>query len=104
MLLTSFNDSCMFAIVFAESLEIVFRRLSIFSLPVVVVELPLFALNDEQIDAFPNELYAIVLNKFDGSVSTTLLHFDVDGCSISNLWNKCHFYSGDNRFLFQKKN
>lgn len=85
MLLTSFNDSCMVAIVLPGSFEIVLRRLSRFSFPVVVVELPLFALNDEQIDALPNELYAIVLNRFDGSGSMTLLLFDVDGCSISNL-------------------
>lgn len=79
MLLTSFNESCMFAMVFPGSFEIVLRRLSRFSLPVVVVELPLLALNDEQIEALPNELYAIVLNRFDGSGSITLLLFDVDG-------------------------
>lgn len=84
MLLTSFNDSCIVAIVLPGSFEIVLSRLSRFSLPVVVVELPLLALNDEQIDALPNELYAIVLNKFD-SESMTLLLFDVDGCSLSIL-------------------
>lgn len=89
MLLTSFNDSCIFAIVLPGSFEMVLRRLSRFSFPVVVVvELPLLALNDEQIDALPNELYAIVLNRFDGSGSMTLLHFDVDGCSTSNLQKK----------------
>lgn len=56
MLLTSFSDSCILAIALGGSFEIVFRRLSKFSLPVVVVELPLFVLNDEQIDALPNEL------------------------------------------------
>lgn len=79
MLLTSFNDSCIWAIALLGSFEIVLRRLSRFSLPVVVVELPLLALNDEQMDALPNELYAIVLNKFAGSDSMTLLLFDVDG-------------------------
>lgn len=83
MLLTSFNDSCIFAIVLLGSFEIVLRRLSRFSLPVVVVELPLLALNDEQMEALPNELYVTVLNS--GSLSTTLLLFDVDGCSLSNL-------------------
>lgn len=83
MLLTSFNDSCRLAIVLVlGSFEIVLRRLSRFSLP---VELPLFALNDEQIDALPNELYAIVLNKLAGSESVTLLLFEVDGCSLSIL-------------------
>lgn len=83
MLLTSFNDSCRLAIVLElGSLEMVLSRLSRFSLP---VELPLLALNDEQIDALPNELYAIVLNRFDGSVSVTLLLFEVDGCSVSSL-------------------
>lgn len=85
MLLTSFNDSCMVAIVLPGSFEIVLSKLSKFSLPVVVVELPLLALNDEQMDALPNELYAIVLNKFEGSESITLLLFDVDGCSVSIL-------------------
>lgn len=86
MLLTSFSDSCRLAIVLVlGSLEMVLRRLSRFSLP---VELPLFALNDEQIDALPNELYAIVLNRFDGSVSATLLLFEVDGCSVSSLRNE----------------
>lgn len=79
MLLTSFNDSCILAIVWPGSLEMVLRRLSRFSLPVVVVELPLLALNDEHMEALPNELYAIVLNKFDDSESMTLLLFDVDG-------------------------
>lgn len=89
MLLTSFNDSCKLAIVLElGSFEMVFRRLSRFSLPVVVVELPLLALNDEQMDALPNELYAIVLNRLAGSVSTTLLLFDVDGCSVSSLQKK----------------
>lgn len=54
----------------------------------MVVELPLFALNDEQMDALPNELYAIVLNRLAGSESTILLHFDVDGCSLSYLKKK----------------
>lgn len=85
MLLASFNDSCILAFVSFDisiiCIDIFFRRLSGLSLPaVVVVELPLLALNDEQIDAFPKELYPILLN---GS-STTLLLFDVDG-PASNL-------------------
>lgn len=80
MLLTSFNDSCIFGIVLLGSLAIVLRRLSKFSLPVVAVELPLLALNDEQIDALPKELCATLLN---GS-STTLPLLDVDG-PASNL-------------------
>lgn len=78
MLFASFNDSCTCELV--GSLKNVFKRLSKFSLP---VELPLLALNDEQIDAFPNELYPILLN--DGASSIILLFFDDEGCSASNL-------------------
>lgn len=53
ILLTSFSDSCKCAVTLDGSFEIVFSKLSKFSLP---VELPLFALNDELIDALPNEL------------------------------------------------
>lgn len=83
MLLTSLIDSCIFDIVLLGSFEIVFNRLSRFSLPVVVVELPLLALNDEQIEAFPKELYAILLNA--GASSIVLPVFDVDGNSTSSL-------------------
>lgn len=86
MLLTSFTDSCRLDIVLMfVSFEMVLRRLSRFSLP---VELPLLALNEEQIDALPNELYAIELNRFVGSESTTLLLFNDDGCSRSILQQK----------------
>lgn len=92
MLLTSFNDSCILAIVLLGSLDIVFKRLSRFSLPVVAVELPLFALNDEQIDALPKELYAILLN---GS-STTLALFDVDGpASNLQIYENIHLFSAE---------
>lgn len=101
ILLTSFSDSCILVIVLFVSFDIDFNRLpiSMFSLPVVDVEPPLFALNVEHIDAFPNELYAILL-KPDADSSTVLPCLadvddadvadvgdiaDVDGTSMSNL-------------------
>lgn len=66
------------------SLAIVFNKLSRFSLPAVVVVLEepaLLLLNEEQIEALPNELYAALLN---GTGSST--HFpEADGRSASNL-------------------
>lgn len=79
MLLTSLRDSCILIEGGIGSLEMVFNRLSKFSFP-VVFEPPLLPLNEEQMDDFPNELYAALLNPVASSIF--LLARD---CSGSNL-------------------